>query len=975
MKKNGCRYPIGIPTPVIKCLLMIKFTILLICFFSLQTFANNGLGQERVTLNLENASLKKAFKAIESQTDYRFVYTDDVLPRGQKITIRADEEFLATVLHRMLESTDLSFKLLSSKLIVVSSKNAASALAHDITGKITDGTGNALLGVSVVEKGTTNGTTTNSEGNFTLSIANEKAVLVISYIGFVTQEVSVNGRPNISVQLTEENKALSDVVVIGYGTQRKSDLTGSVASVKEEQIRERAAPSLNQALAGRMPGVQVNVNSGRPGGRSNIRIRGFSSINTSNNPLFVVDGVAFSQSNLAQFSSPIDFINPNDIVSVEVLKDASSTAIYGARGANGVIMVTTRKGRSGESRVTYNADFGVPTIGPNRPEVLNAKEYLAVEELAYKNMEKYDPVGWSRGNYAQFNPAVRRANAALRANGVFDANGNPLHNTDWLEAATQSKLSQNHQLGFSGGNDRTTYALSLGYRDDQGFIINSFMKRYSGRFTVEDQVKKWLRIGGTLSYNNQAENLVDIGNNIRQIVEDLPFLPVKYPDGTFANNRDYPGAEATFSSVHRLSNTKFNLNTQTTNGSFFTNINLFKGLEMRTVFGSNIIRQETNEFTARTIDIGNRGNAATRNQVETFWSLENYLTYNKRFKNSSLTALLGVSWQENNGHNSRASAQGFDTDFYEFNNLGPGSGARGVSSGSDDTDFGFESYFGRVNYNLFERYLFTVTGRADGSSRFGPNNKFAYFPSAAFAWRVSEEGFWKKNDLISNLKLRSSYGITGNSEIRSYEYLDLLGNNAAILNEVRVPGTGLGRLANPDLRWEKTAQADFGLELGLLNNRITLEADYYYRKTTDMLLSAPVPRTSGYANVRKNIGSMSNRGVELAINSTNISGKDFSWVTSFNISFNRNKILSLATPADIVDVGGPNLTGVTNIIRVGEAAGSYYGLTRLGVWGTHESAEAGKFASYRGGGKILPGDIKYLDVNGDYIINDADRGI
>jgi TonB-linked SusC/RagA family outer membrane protein len=261
-----------------------------------------------------------------------------------------------------------------------------------------------------------------------------------------------------------------------------------------------------------------------------------------------------------------------------------------------------------------------------------------------------------------------------------------------------------------------------------------------------------------------------------------------------------------------------------------------------------------------------------------------------------------------------------------------------------------------------------VTGRADGSSRFGPNNKFAYFPSAAFAWRVSEEGFWKKNDLISNLKLRTSYGLTGNSEIRSYEYLDLLSNNAAILNEVRVPGTGLGRLANPDLKWEKTAQTDLGLELGLLNNRITLEADYYYRKTTDMLLSAPVPRTSGYSSVRRNIGSMSNRGVELAINSANIRGKDLSWNTSFNISFNRNKILSLATPADIFDVGGPNLTGVTNVIRVGEAAGSFYGLTRLGVWGTQEATEAAKYGK-------LPGDVKHRDVNGDFAYTDADRGI
>jgi TonB-linked SusC/RagA family outer membrane protein len=906
-----------------------------------------------------------------------------VVDETKKLNIRIKDATIDQAMLKLLAGKSLGYLIESKTIVVFPQAQQVRQLIPNlkaretVTGTVTDEKGEGVAGVSVSLKGTNISAITDSNGNYSLNAPDSNGTLVFSFIGYATVEKLFSGSVPINVTMIVDNKALEEVVVIGYGTQRKSDLTGAVASVKEEQIRERAAPSLNQSLAGRMAGVQVNVNSGRPGGKSNIRIRGFSSINTSNNPLFVMDGVALPQSNLSQFSSPIDFINPNDIVSVEVLKDASSTAIYGARGANGVILVTTRKGRSGESRVTYNTDFGVPTMGPNKPEVLNAREYLAVEELAYKNMQKYDSVGWARGNYAPFNPAIRRANAALMANGVFDANGNPLHDTDWLKATTQSKLSQNHQLGLTGGNDRTTYAVSLGYRNDYGFIISSFMKRYSGRFTVEDQVKKWLRVGGTLSYNAQAENIVDINSNIRQIVEDLPILPVNYPNGTFANNRDYPGAEGTYSSVHRFSNSKFNLNTQTTIGSFFSNINLFKGLEMRTVFGSNIIRQETNEFTARTLNVGsaNAGNAASRSQVETFWSLENYLTYNKKFTNSNLTALLGISWQENDGYNFRASAQGFDTDFYEFNNLGPGSGARGVSSGSDDTDFGFESYFGRINYNLLDRYLFTVTGRADGSSRFGQNNKFAYFPSAAFAWRVSEEGFWKKNDLISNLKLRTSYGLTGNSEIRSYDYLDLLGSNAAILNEARVPGTGLGRLANPDLRWEKTAQADIGLELGLLNNRITLEADYYYRKTTDMLLSAPVPRTSGYSSVRRNIGSMANKGMEFAINSANIRGKDLSWNTSFNISFNRNKILSLATPSDIVDVGGPNMTGVTNIIRVGEAAGSFYGLTRLGVWGTNEAAEAAKFASYRGGGKILPGDVKYLDVNGDYIINDADRGI
>ncbi len=857
--------------------------------------------------------------------------------------------------------------------------SAALPYAIQVNGKVTDSSnGEPLPGVAVVLKGTSIGASTGVDGTYSLAVPDgqENGTLVFSYIGFVNQEVPIRNRSVIDIQLQTDVKALEEVVVIGYGTQKRSDVTGAVASVKEAELRERAMPSLNQALAGKMPGVQVNTNSGRPGGRTNIRIRGFSSINTSNNPLYVIDGVMMPQSNLAQSSSPIDYINPSDIVSIEVLKDASSTAIYGARGANGVIMVTTKKGRAGEGQISYNVDFSTTAIGPNRPEVLNTAEYLAVEELAWRNMEKYDPVGWAEGKWESLNPALKRSNPFLVAQGVFDANGNPMHDTDWLKETTQSKLSQNHQLGFSGGNERTTYSLSLGYRDDQGFLKNSYMKRYSGRFTIEDQIKKWLKVGGTLSYNNQTENLVDISDQVaRQIVEDFPFLPVRYPDGTFANNRDYPLAEGTMSSMHRLHGRKYLLNTQTTIGSLYSNIRFAEGLEMRTVLGTNILTQENNESTTRTLDIGNRGNAASRNRKETFWSVENYLTYNKTFGDiHAFTGLLGISWQETDFFNSDASIRNFSTDYFLYNNLDAGSTSPSVATEASTT--AYNSYFGRINYSLMDRYLFTVTGRADGSSRFGENHKYAFFPSAALAWRISEEDFLKGSSVISNLKLRGSYGLTGNSEIAPYQSLPLLSSTyAAVIGDIRVVGTGLGRLANPELKWEKTAQTDIGVELGLLNNRIMLEADVYYRKTTDMLLDAPVPRTSGYATVRKNVGSMENKGIELSLNTVNIDGGDFSWSTGFNVSMNRNKVLTLASPADIFGVGGPNFTNQTNIIRVGEPVGSFWGLTRVGIWSEAEREEAARFTSYRPGQTLMPGDIKYLDVNGDNAITDADRSI
>ncbi len=847
----------------------------------------------------------------------------------------------------------------------------ASPPPQEVRGRVTGADGIGLQGVSVTISGTKKGSTTNGDGRFSITVPDAKTVLEFSSVGFETRKITVGNQSEINISLDKTEANLDQVVVVGYGTRKKSDLTGAVGSVRAAQLQERPAASLNQSLAGRISGVQVNTNSGRPGGRTNIRIRGFSSINSSNNPLYVVDGVMLPQGNQTQASQAIDYINPNDIVAVEVLKDASSTAIYGARGANGVILITTKRGKSGEGRITYDADYSVPKIGPNFPKVLNAKEYLAVEDLAYRNMEKYDPAGWAAGRYIARNPALARKDPR-----IFDASGNPLFETNWLKEATQHKLSQNQQIGFSGGDEKSTYSMSLGYRDDEGLLLASYLKRYSARFSFDSQIKPWMKVGGTMSYTNQEENIVDQSDAVpRQIVEDFPFLPVRYADGTFANNRDYPNAEGSFSSVHRLLGTKYILNTQTSLGSVYSNINFAPGLEMRTVLGYNVLTQGNNTSVTRTLDIGNSGNASANNRRESFWSLENYLTYNKRFKDvHSVTGLLGISWQESNFFSEGASIRTFSSDYFQFNNLGAGSTVPGYNSGR--SRFAFNSYFGRVNYGYKDKYLLTVTGRVDGSSRFGANHKYAFFPSAALAWKVSEEDFLKNNSVISNLKVRTSYGLTGNSEIGSYSSLSILSSNySAILNGVKVGGTGINRLANPDLRWEKTAQYDVGVELGLFSNRISLEGDFYYRKTTDMLLDAPVPRTSGYGTIKKNIGSMENKGIELGLNTVNVQGRDFSWNTTFNISMNRNKILSLATPSDIFGIGGPNFTNPTNIIRVGEAAGSFWGLTRLGTWSEAEIQQAAKFVSYRNNLKILPGDVKYLDVNGDNIINDKDRQI
>ncbi|MFZ6009448.1 MAG: SusC/RagA family TonB-linked outer membrane protein [Bacteroidota bacterium] len=953
-----------------------------------------------IELDLKDATIKEALREIERQTKFNFVINDSRLRFVEKhITLSIRESDIHIILNQILEGTGISYKIKKNHITLIPPpdrrpmtpvadsggryfeinpddnpmfENYIAAADINVSGNVKDESGLALPGVNVLVKGTTIGTVTDANGSFALAVPSNESILVFSFIGYLTKEVAVNGQTVIDVQLSADVKTLSEVVVIGYGTQKKSDLTGAVSSVKAEEIMERPAASLNQSLAGRITGVWINTNSGRPGGQTNVRIRGFSSINTSNNPLYVVDGVILPVGTQTQNSNSIDFINPSDIASVEVLKDASATAIYGARGANGVILITTKRGSSTGGRITYDLQVSVPTIGPKRVEMLNAQEFIQVEDLAYKNAQFYDPAGWAAGTYVD--PKLKRTDPRL-----FDASGNPIYNTDWFKESTQNKPTQNHQLSITGGNKDHTYGVFVGYRDENGLLLNSYLKRYSARFSFDSQINSWIKMGGSLSYNNQDENLVDIGtgglNSVRMITEAIPILPIKFPDGTWAGNADYPGMEGGENPVNILTNRIYQLLTQTTLGNVYANINLAQGLEFRSILGTSIVTRERGEYNGKNLRgiSSPLGSSVLNSNRESYYSFENYLTYNKRLAEiHAFTGLLGISFQETNIFGFTTSVRGMLDDYLSFNNFG--SAATFNPSGSGRARFAFNSYFGRVNYSLKDKYLFTITGRADGASKFGESRKFSFFPSAALAWKVSEEPFMRGISAISNLKLRTSYGVTGNSEIPTYSALERLGAGySAIFNNQRVTGVGINSLSNPNLRWEKTAQSDIGLEIGLFNNKISIETDVYYRKTTDMLLSAPLPTSSGFGSIVKNVGSMENKGFEFAITSENIQKGDFTWTTSFNISMNRNKVLSLATPAPIFGLGNPNFTNPTGIIQEGASVGSFWGLVRLGTWSTADAAEAAKYSSYRGGKQILPGDIRYADLNGDYFINDADR--
>jgi TonB-linked SusC/RagA family outer membrane protein len=764
--------------------------------------------------------------------------------------------------------------------------------------------------------------------------------------------------------MMEDTQKLDEIVVVGYGTMRKSDLTGSTASVKSEVLSQRTVTSFNQALSGKVSGVSISTNSGRPGGRSTVRIRGSSSISVTNEPLYVVDGVILNVSSLTNGTSPIDYLNPNDIKSVEVLKDASATAIYGARGANGVIMITTKKGESvSGAYVQYDTDFGVGVL-PRRLDVLNAEEFLRMEDLAYVNAQKYDPAGFAAGSYKD--PKLKRTDSRL-----FDSNGKPLYDTDWQDEAIRDAFSQTHQITLSNTKGKDSYGLSVGYREDKGLIVNSWLKRYSGRFFIDSEVSKWLTVGGSLAYNYQQERQTDAmgdgGITVgRQIVEELPIIPVKYADGVWAGNNDYPGMEGGNNPVHVATDRRLGLETQSMIGNVYANVTFMKGLELRSVVGSNIINQKSNYYGGRTLIwiSSPNGSASVTNNRNNSWQFENYLTYNTTFADvHRLTAMGGVSWQHVDNAQAVASGRGFSDDFFLFNNLGV---ATTQTASSTVNAYGLNSYFSRINYNLKDRYLFTATARLDGSSKFGSSNRYAFFPSGGVAWRMSEEPFMESLTFVSNLKPRASYGITGNSETGAYASQGGLGNYTTIFNGAQASGIGVSSLANPELKWEKTSQFNAGVDVGLFDNRVNIEADVYYKKTIDMLLGAPVPASSGYTSITKNIGSMENRGFEVSLNTVNISTNDFSWETTFNISFNRNKVLQLNDGNDDIFPGPDILSASNNIIRVGEPAGSFYGYRRLGTWSTSEETEAARYGK-------RPGDLKLWDKNNDGQINDADR--
>jgi len=796
-----------------------------------------------------------------------------------------------------------------------------------------------LAGVSVSAKGYEKSTMTNGEGRFELSVDNEEVVLVFTYVGMKPYEVTVGKQRDFNIYLEAIDEALDEVVVTGYGTQRKSDLTGAVAVVSSKELLNVPINNALQGLKGKVSGVNVFLNSGSPTGSPRVLIRGLGTINSSSNPLYVVDGVVMEN---------IQFLNPNDIERMEVLKDASSTAIYGARGANGVILVSTKRGAPTEGLVIGYDGFVSAGVLPKKLEVLNSNEFLEVIERGFQNYNKYNPDGTA--------PVFTKSDPRL-----FDAAGNPLYDTDWQEEATRTAISHNHQLSVLGKSEMSSFGAFMNYNKTEGIMLNNWLERINGKLAYDANPKKWLSLGTNLlvNYNKGNEFEEDGGHQMprRSMLEMPPIFPVKFPDGTWAHSgmiSDAYSLEAIPNPVHVLTTQdRLRKRTQIFGNTYLT-FHILPGLDLRTQFGfdkqDNLIQ---NYNPTDLINISSPlGYAYIEDQHSFYWQEETYLNYNKEIGDHRINGVVGLSWQERTAETSAISAQGFSDDFFRFNSIQAASQPGAPTSSYDR--WAMNSYFLRGSYSYKSKYLATFTGRIDGSSRFGSNNKYGVFPSVGIGWVLSEERFLADVTAIDELKFRSSYGVTGNTEIPTYQSLGTISSQTTLINGSRVSQSYVNRLPNPNLEWEKTKQFDVGMDLALLNRRLTLGLDYYHKLTTDLLLDRPVPTSTGFAAVRDNIGSVSNRGVEVLVSGTPVKSADFNWETTLNFNYNKNRIEALGLNDEDIFPGPNWVSGSQTILRVGESLSSFWGYRRLGTWGTDEAAEAAAVGAIPGEAKRSP---------------------
>ena len=863
---------------------------------SLSAFAANADAQQ-VSVTVSNAKVKTVLNSISDQTGLSLAYSAQVVDLNRKVSLNFVNTEVSEVLNAMFGNTAIGYEIKDGKIYLFKAAERTTTSINQqkriITGTVVDPNGEAVIGANVVVKGTTNGTITDMDGKFSLDVP-EGAMLLVSYIGYGDYETKVGNQSNLSITLKEDSQALDELVVVGYGTMKKKDLTGAVSSVKMTDEPIITVSTISHVLAGKAAGLQVNTVSAQPGGGTSFRIRGAASPQAGNDPLIIVDGFPVSDPGnmgVGKYDEGtkdniLASINPNDIESVEVLKDASSTAIYGARAGNGVIIVTTKKGKSGKPNVKYSGSVSTQQIA-NNYEVLNAKDFMIQSNRYYKER-------WMKENKIGIYGGVDESSVQPFTPKYSDEDiQNPINDTDWIDGVTRSGFQTQHNVSISGGSEYTKYLVSGNYFKQDGVIKNNGLERYTGRVNLEQKISKYVRTGINLTLSTSSYENVPLGSGQAENASLLvaasqfnPLLPIKDENGNYTLN---PEAAVTPNPISMLEITD-KTNKKRILGTAFLEVEPIDNLILKANIGvdNNMYKRKTYLPTTTLYGQKEGGKADIGQYDKADYVLDLTASYSKSFKDHSLTALLGYSFQSFNYENVYAGNSQFLTDGFLYNNLGAGSYPK-PSVGSSASKNEMASFFGRINYSYKDKYLVTATLRADGASNFAANKRWGYFPSVSVGWRFSEEAFMENLENISNAKLRLSYGQTGNSNIgnRAISYYQVGNDN--IFGDQIYKGVYLAQLGNPDLSWETTSEINVGLDLGLFNNRINVTGEYYYKVVSDLLDWRVLLSHQEVDKIAANIGETQSTGFELTINTRNIETPDFSWNSDLTFSLYRDK--------------------------------------------------------------------------------------
>lgn len=957
--KEKCFLPNRYPAKVIitKTLLVMKLSAVLLIAACLQVSAKGNA--QHISISQRNTTLEKVFREIHQKTGYQFFYQDELLKQAKKFDIVVKNAPLEKVLELCFKDQPLNFTIIEKTIIIkkreiLSIPNAPPApLIEKITGTVKDEKGNPLAGVSVTIIGETGGVNTDGDGNFSIEVP-ENGVLSFSYIGYKTVTATVKGKNSIDITLTVEVSSMNDVVVVGYGSVRKKDLTGSVSSVSSKKLMETATFSTAQALQGKASGVVVQVTDAKPGTDPRVMIRGNRSISATNDPLYVVDGIPLT--------GGLGEISQSNIESIDILKDASATAIYGSRGANGVIIITTKKGIAGKTVIEYNGYYGQQEPA-KLVELFDGPEWVELMREAYRTAGLYPATPTFTKDMLML-PLIQEndpTGIAFKIKNAYNADGtwNPdlLKSTDWTDAVLRRGLITNHEVGVRGGTAKLKTYVSGNYYNQAGIIKGQDFSRYSFRVNFDWNLTDAITLGGYTSYSHVNRN---DGTNLFSQTQSLsPLANIRNEAGGLIG---YVGNDGQlWNPVLNLNETVLKYRKDRILGSYYLEAKLPWGFKFRSNVGLDVGPAYIQSFygSMSSDRQGALPRASDSSANSTIFTWENLIFWNKRIDKHSFGVTMLQSIQQERAETNNISVKDLPYATQLWNNVGSAPSIEAVSS--DFKKWQLASFMGRVNYSYKDRYLFTGSVRYDGSSRLADGHKWVLFPSAALAWRVSEEAFLENVAVLNNLKFRVGYGITGNTAIDPYKTSGNLAINRYNYGNTNVLGFVQNEMPNPGLSWERTKQWNAGIDFGLFKNRISGVIDVYLQNTSDLLMNRQLPNVSGFSRVVSNIGKTRNKGIEITINTANVRSPDFTWNTDFIFSHNKEEIVGLS--------GGKN-DDVGNGWFIGQPLSVYYDYRFQGIWQLGEEAEAAKYGS-----SFVPGTIKILDKNGDYKITTDDRVI